>query len=498
MSTTANTFDEFMDRYGPENGPEGVVRFIQEVFGVTLDPWQIKVTEWVGNRERRISIRACHGPGKTFLAACLAWYHLVCLFPQHTVVTAPSRAQLEGALVKEMLTLATKLPQPIRDLFTVKKNRIELTAAPSESWFEARTARPETPEALQGVHCDGGYVFLIADEASGIDEAIFESATGSMAGHNTTTLLLSNPVRSTGFFFESHQPEQAHLWKTLRVQASDSPRIPESFAQEVADMYGEGSAAYRIRVLGEFPAADADTIIPWEFIQMAQQRDLETPPDLGMIWAVDVARFGGDSNVLLKRSKLHVDPQILQWQGVDLMQTAGRVKAEWDGTPPSQRPAEILIDEIGLGAGVVDRLRELNLPVRGINVSETASVSGKYMNLRTELWFKARDWLAGKNRKLPLLEEAKSPAQAQQRKLHIQFAKELALLKYEFSSSGKLKAESKKDMKKRTKQPSPNLADAFVLSFASEPASLLHGSKNSMGAWNVPWNEPVSRNLAMF
>ena len=190
MSTTANTFDEFMDRYGPENGPEGVVRFIQEVFGVTLDPWQIKVTEWVGNRERRISIRACHGPGKTFLAACLAWYHLVCLFPQHTVVTAPSRAQLEGALVKEMLTLATKLPQPIRDLFTVKKNRIELTAAPSESWFEARTARPETPEALQGVHCDGGYVFLIADEASGIDEAIFESATGSMAGHNTTTLLL--------------------------------------------------------------------------------------------------------------------------------------------------------------------------------------------------------------------------------------------------------------------------------------------------------------------
>jgi phage terminase large subunit len=75
------------------------------------------------------------------------------------------------------------------------------------------------------------------------------------------------------------------------------------------------------------------------------------------------------------------------------MELCGRIKSRWDATLPSERPTDINIDVIGIGAGVVDRLMELNLPARGINVSEAPSLTEQYLNLRAELWFKAKDWL---------------------------------------------------------------------------------------------------------
>jgi phage terminase large subunit len=211
---------EFIERYGPAAGEEGPVLFASEVFGMVLDPWQERVLRAYGRGERRISIRACHGPGKTALAAVMIWHSMLCRFPQKTVATAPSRSQLEDALVAEVMKWGSRLPQVLLDLFDIKQNRIELRAAPAESFFGARTARAESPEALQGVHSDEGFVLLIADEASGVHDKIFESAAGSMSGHNATTLLLSNPTRSTGFFYDTHH-KLADMWFTVRVSAED-------------------------------------------------------------------------------------------------------------------------------------------------------------------------------------------------------------------------------------------------------------------------------------
>ena len=81
------------------------------------------------------------------------------------------------------------------------------------------------------------------------------------------------------------------------------------------------------------------------------------------------------------------------WRLNDIMQLVGAVKAEWDATIPSERPSDIFIDVIGLGAGVVDRLRELQLPAIGVNVSESPSVMNQSAHrLRDELWIAARDW----------------------------------------------------------------------------------------------------------
>jgi phage terminase large subunit len=490
-----NPFIPFILEYGPQCAdPEtGPVRFAREVLGVDLQEWQEEVLKAFGRGERGISIRACHGPGKTFIVACCVIYQLVCRFPQNTLATAPSKQQLEGALVKEVMLLFSRLPAPLKQAYTEKQNHLELAGLPESSFFTARTARAETPEALQGTHCDDGWVLLIADEASGVPEPIFEAAMGSLSGDRVTFMLLSNPTRATGFFYKTHTKDR-DLWWTMQVTGVEgskgyySPRISKDFVHRMGRMYGENSAAFRIRVLGEFPEGDLDTIIATEVVEAAQNRNIEVPKNARTIWGLDVARFGDDSSALVKRTRLSVLPDITEWSKEDTMQTAGRVHAAWKETPDHERPDEILVDVIGIGAGVADRLRELGLPARGINVSETASMSEKYRNLRTELWFKAKDWLETKNHSLPRCDGNHDRTKCPICKL----TDELSILRYKFTSSGKLMAEPKEDLKKRG-HDSPNIADAFVLTFASEHASLVHGS-NEAFSQGTNWHEPVRRN----
>jgi hypothetical protein len=459
----------------------GPVLFVREVLGVEPDDWQIGVLKAYGRGERRISIRSCHGPGKTAVAAWLVIVNLVTRLPQKTVATAPTTAQLDDALVSEVKMWMNRLPATIKDLFEIKTRRIELRSAPDECFFSARTSRAEKPEALQGIHADEGHVLLIADEASGVPEPIFEAAAGSMSGHNATTLLLSNPVRTSGFFYDTHH-KLHDMWYTVHVSHADSPRVADDFVEDIARRYGEDSNAFRIRCLGEFPRADDDVIIPFELIVAASERDIIMRPG-AEVWGVDVARFGDDSSTLVKRRPRHLLPDIKEWKDIDTMQLCGRVKFEYDNTQPSERPEEILVDVIGLGAGVVDRLMELKLPVRGINVSETAAASDLYRNLRTELWFEAREWFAGKDVTIPKSRDRDDPVE--------KLITELSLLRYGYTSNGKLMAESKAELKKRGHK-SPNFADAFVITFASAAATMTFGSHIGK---NVGWNEPLKRNL---
>jgi phage terminase large subunit len=310
----------------------------------------------------------------------------------------------------------------------------------------------------------------VVDEASGVPEKVFEAAAGSMSGHAATTILLSNPTRSSGTFFESQTRLSGSYW-TRRWSCVDSPLVSEEFVDEMRLRYGEDSNAFRIRVLGEFPLADDDTIIPFHLVEAATQRDIELDEDAARTWGLDVARFGSDKTVLAKRQG-HVITEVNGWQGLDLMQTVGRVKAEYDGLPSHLRPREILVDVIGMGGGVVDRLRELNVPVRGINVAESPSMGDTYTNLRAELWFKMRGWLEQRGAKLPKNE---------------QLIAELTSIRYSFASSGKMKAESKDDMRKRGLS-SPDYADAVCLTLASDAATAIGGKAST-------WGKPLRRNL---
>jgi phage terminase large subunit len=184
------------------------------------------------------------------------------------------------------------------------------------------------------------------------------------------------------------------------------------------------------------------------------------PKPTRQIWGFDVARFGRDSSALARRRSNILLSPIESRYGYDLMQLVGWIKQEYDAAVGDQ-PEVILIDSNGLGAGVVDRARELGLPVRGINVSESPSMRERYKNLTTELWFKMRAWF-----------EARDSNLAGDDKLMAQ----LIARKYKLLSNGKMQAETKDEMKKRG-MPSPNEADAFMLTFATE-ATMAQGQKS--------------------
>jgi phage terminase large subunit len=456
-----NPFIQFITLYRTDP-----VLFVKEVLGVEPDEWQQDFLNAVASGERKISIRSGHGVGKSTTASWAMLWFLLTRYPVKVVVTAPTSAQLYDALFAELKRWVKELPQPIQELLDVKQERIELKASATEAFISARTSRAEQPEALQGVHSDN--VMLVADEASGVPEAVFEAAAGSMSGHNALTILLGNPVRSSGFFFETHNRLKDEWW-TRRVSCLDSTRVSKEYVQDMKSRYGEESNAYRIRVLGEFPRSDDDTIIPMELLESAKHRDTRAYEDAPIVWGLDVARFGSDSSVLCKRQS-NVVQTLERWRNLDLMQLTGAVVAQYEACDHKNRPAEILVDSIGLGAGVVDRLRELKLPARGINVSESPAMGGTYLNLRAELWHKAKAWLEKRDCKIPNNED---------------LIGELATVRYTFTSNGKIKIESKDDIRRRGLK-SPDMADAFVLTFASDAATISWGSNNS-------WGKPIKR-----
>jgi phage terminase large subunit len=430
------------------------VGFMREVLGMAPDAWQEAVLRDIARGERRISIRAGHGVGKSNVCGVATVWHMVTRYPQKTIMTAPTAGQLFDALFAEVKMLIKKLPEPIRELFDTTTDKVTLRAAPEASFVSARTSSADKPEALAGVHSE--HVLLICDEASAIPEPVFESAAGSMSGDNACTILISNPTRNTGLFFRTHH-QLSSEWRCYHVSSLTSRRVNPDFVKQIIDTYGLDSNQYRIRVLGEFAKSEDDTLIPAELVDAAMVRDVALDEKMPLVYGLDVARFGDDRSVLSRRQGNVVQP-MKTWQGLDLMQLVGAVIVE----AQMDKPAEICVDTIGMGSGVADRLREvigeLKLPirVRDVNVSEANAMNPNAAKLRDDLWLQVKDWLNTRVGKLPKDDELRA---------------ELVGPRYGFTSNGKLKVEGKPDMKKRGLR-SPDKADALALTFASIAASV--------------------------
>lgn len=410
------------------------------------EQWQEKVLKALP-KESRISIRSGHGVGK---GALISWLTLWAILTHNDVkvpIAANSQNQLRDNNWPEIAKWRKLLPEPLRERVKVQSEKVVITTAPESAFAVRRTATKENSEALQGLR--GGFSLYLIDEASGIPDIVFEVAQGALSSPGAKAILFSNPTKTSGFFFDTHN-RLRHRWKCFHVNSEDVPRA-RGHIQDIIDAYGKGSNKYRVRVLGEFPNKDDETVIPLELVIAAQQRELEDLP-IYPVWGLDVARFGDDSCALAKRRGNKLMCPIREWRDTDTMQTAGIVMQEYQSTHPDERPHEILVDVIGLGAGVVDRLNELGLPVRGINVGESPAADQQYMRLRDELWFKGREWFSARDCDFPAEDEAT--------------AAELINPTYDFHSNGRIVVESKKDMKKRGVK-SPNRADAFLLTFAT-------------------------------
>ena len=160
-------------------------------------------------------------------------------------------------------------------------------------------------------------------------------------------------------------------------------------------------------------------------------------------------------------------------KGFDLMQVVGWIRDEIKNVQQSGlEVSEVLIDSIGLGAGVVDRLLEEGIDVRGINVGESPSIEGEYWNLRADLWWKCREWFAKRDVQIPRDER---------------LVEELSSVRRLWPSNGKLQVEPKDQTRQRLgRNASPDAADALVLTFASYA---------SMTTGRAAWNKPMERRM---
>ena len=382
----------------------------------------------------------------------MAWailWALVCFHPVKVPVTAPTAHQLSDVLWAELAMWHRKMPDELRAEFEWSAEKFVRKDVAQEAFAAARTSRPEKPEALQGFHSEN--IVFVIDEASGIPDEVFQVAEGALSTDGAFVIMAANPTRMDGYFYDSHHKMRGS-WSPLHWNAEDSPLVSRKYIEDMAAKYGHESAIYRIRVLGEF-AGNPDGVVPLDLIEAATRRDIaQFGPER---WGLDVARFGEDRTALAKRSGNSMLVPVKSWRGKDTMQTAGMVKAEYDSA--ARRPEAICVDVIGLGAGVVDRLRELGLPVVAVNVAESPSANDRYSRLRDELWFKAREWFAGRDVKMVRDDDLTA---------------ELTMPNYRILSTGKIQVESKDEIKKRAGgNTSPDLADAFCLTFALGGAS---------------------------
>lgn len=439
------------------------VQFIQDTIGAVPDRFQCEMLRAVPDlRDRRLrskgdgtvrhglAVRSGQGVGKT---ACLAWITIWWLYVHPTAkipITSTKREQLSDNLWPEMNRWI--LRSKLRADYVWAKEKVFLVGREELNFAVARTG--STQETLQGYHDD--FLLIIVEEASGVDDVVFEPLEGTLTNEEAVLVMAGNPTRASGHFFDAFHRDKPwfatmHI-PQVRADGSLHPRIAADHVSRIKAKYGENSNYYRIRVMGEFPAADPDALIPWDIVNAAVGRKVEHSDLYRPVWGVDVAYFGNDNSTLAKRQGRKLMEPIKTWNHMDNVQLAGAIIREYEDTAEDLRPHAIYVDVIGYGAGVKDILREAELPVHGVNVAESASSSSMFNRRRDELWWRTREWFMAQDCSMPndeaLIDELTTP-------------------KYEHTMHGQIRVEKKEEMKKRLpERGSPDRADALCLTFS--------------------------------
>jgi hypothetical protein len=322
---------------------------------------------------------------------------------------------------------------------------------------------------------------MVVDEASGVPDPVFNAARGSMAGPNTHMILISNPTRISGYFYNT-QHDWADTavkpidspWKTLHISSIDKTRCLRENAGLAADVAAEEgieSNEYKMRILGLFPDTESNLLIAPELIDSALVREIAVNPSDPLIYGVDVGRQGTDKTVLVKR-RGNVVIDVQSWTKKDTAQSAALVWAQ----AQQDNPDEICIDAIGFGAGTADSLRALGCKnVRDVNVGEAPAVGSVCAKLRDELWWSLRNWLATRAVRLypneDLIEDLRMPT-------------------YSYTTGAEKVKILSKDLMRRILKRSPDFGDALCLTFAGAGA-LLSGRTSNWGSFSGP----LKRNL---
>lgn len=423
------------------------------------DRWQIAVMEDIAMALERneglppeqrlpvqIAVASGHGIGKTALMAWITLWFMSTNKDPRIVVTANTFAQLTGKTWSELSKWHNMMLH--KHLFNWTATKYVCIENPAEWKADATPWSKHRSEGFAGTHAKA--VLYEFDEASAIDNIIWEVSEGAMTTERCIWLVFGNATRNIGRFRECFGKFR-HRWITRSIDSRTARKTNKAKIQQWIDDYGLDSDFVRVRVLGQFPRRAVSQLIKEEAVDYCMREFKAVGYEIYPISITcDVARFGDDLTTIgaYQGKKQH---EIKAYSRIDTVRTA-TLCAEAYRYHKSRNPnvrVHIFVDDIGVGGGVVDMLKAWGLPVTGVNSGATASDPEKYINVRAEMWWKAAEAIeAG----FELVDEPR-------------MKDDLINMEYTMLDSQKIKMQSVKELKDLG-LPSPDYGTNFVLQFA--------------------------------
>ena len=419
-------------------------------------------------------VKACHGPGKSFIAGKLAsWWLDPSVHPigsAFVVTTAPSWPQVQAILWREIRRTHRQAGLFGRITLECMWHMGEGRSG-EEIVAMGRKPQDYDEQAFQGIHAE--YVLVIADEACGIPKALWDAIKSLVTNDESRVLAIGNPDDPGSEFAQNCKPGTD--WNVIRISAFDTPAFTgEDCPQQVLKQlttkdwveerrrdWGEGSNLWISKVEGEFPDVSDDYLITPSMILRAHTTDLPGF-DYGR-YGMDVSRMGEDMTVIYRNRGGQIR-KVDSWAKRNTMESADRAFKYLQRHFPRMVPMNV--DSIGLGAGVYDRLKQLGCEVGNFEGSAKALNPSKFNNRRSEMWWTFRN----------LIEEGLIDLDPEDQTL----AEELQQIKWYVDLSGRICIETKDDAKKRGIQ-SPNHADACAMSCVQAGVVLKYNSESIAG-----------------
>jgi hypothetical protein len=401
----------------------------------------------------REAVSSGRGIGKSALVSWLTLWMLTTRIGGTVIISANSESQLRSVTWAELTKWsamainnhwweisATKLV-PAKWLCELVERDLKKG---TRYWgAEGKLWSAENPDSYAGVHNQDG-MMLIFDESSGIPNPIWEVGAGFFTENTPDRywFAFSNPRRNEGYFFECFHAKR-DFWKTRQVDARTVEDTDKAVYEQIIAEYGEDSSQAKVEVYGEFPSAGENQFISAVVVDDAGNRAKWKDVTAPIILGIDPARGGADSTVLVVRQGRDI-VAIKRYSGEDTMTIVGRVIDAIE----EYKPVLSVIDEGGLGYGILDRLTEQRYKVRGVNFGWKAKNPVMWGNKRAEMWGTMKDWL--KTASIPVDRQLRADLLGPMKKP---------------DSSGTIYLEGKKEMRSRG-LASPDAADALAVTFA--------------------------------
>lgn len=456
------TYDRFKETYYSEPA-DFALSCIDWPAGEGPTDYQLECLDNLVAYERE-AVRGPHGLGKTTTAAlAVLWFALTRDDQPYRdwkcITTASAWRQLSKFLWPEIHKWARRIvwSEIGRPPFTANELLTQTLSLNTGSAFPVASDDHTT---IEGAHAND--LFYLYDEAKAIPLETYDATEGAFmnagpdTGDEAYALAISTPGEPSGRFYDIHSRKPGYEdWHTRHVtlaEAIAAGRISADRAEQRRRQWGEQSAIYQNRVLGEFAASEEDTVIPLSWVERAVER-WHALGDISLTHinqvGADIARGGEDKTVFALRTGLTI-AELREYSYADTMQTAGRLASLFNGHQIDMA----FIDLIGIGAGVFDRLREQGYPVYGFNASERTDRTDKsgelgFVNKRSAAWWNLREMLeptSGQPVALPpndlLLGDLVAPT-------------------WTITSGGRIKVESKDKIKRRLGR-STDYGDAVI------------------------------------